>query len=96
MTTLIRRAVTLPIRFYRRFLSPLKPRTCRFQPTCSAYAQEAVHTHGVFRGTAMAIWRVLRCNPFGGSGYDPVPQCGDSEAQSPTDAPPTADPSRDS
>ena len=93
MTTLIRQAVTLPISFYRRFLTPLKPRTCRFHPTCSAYAQEAVHTHGVFRGTAMAIWRVLRCNPFGGSGYDPVPQCGGAEAQPHTDDPPTADPS---
>jgi putative membrane protein insertion efficiency factor len=96
MTTLIRQAVTLPISFYRRFLSPLKPRTCRFHPTCSAYAQEAVHAHGVIRGTTMGIWRVLRCNPFGGSGYDPVPRCGDSETQPPSMPTTTADPSRDS
>ncbi len=93
MTVWIRRVATLPISFYRRFLSPLKPRTCRFQPTCSAYAQEAIHACGVFRGTAMAIWRVLRCNPFGGSGYDPVPQCGGVESQPHTDDPPTSKPS---
>lgn len=69
-----RRVVTAPIVLYRRFLSPLKPTpTCRFHPTCSAYAVEAVHVHGVFRGLAMAVWRLLRCHPFHPGGYDPVP-----------------------
>lgn len=63
----------LPIRFYRKFLSPLKPPTCRFTPTCSQYAIEAIRKHGPFKGLALAIWRILRCNPWGGSGYDPVP-----------------------
>lgn len=62
-----------PIRFYQRFLSPLKPPSCRFTPTCSQYAIEAIRKHGPFKGLALAIWRILRCNPWGGSGYDPVP-----------------------
>ena len=63
----------LPIRFYQKFLSPLKPPTCRFTPTCSQYAIEAIRKHGPFKGFALAVWRILRCNPWGGSGYDPVP-----------------------
>lgn len=63
----------LPIRFYQKFLSPLKPPTCRFTPTCSNYAIQAIRKHGPFKGLALAIWRILRCNPWGGSGYDPVP-----------------------
>ncbi|MGN0217024.1 MAG: membrane protein insertion efficiency factor YidD [Bacteroidaceae bacterium] len=62
-----------PIRFYRAFISPLTPPSCRFTPTCSQYAIEALHKHGPFRGLALAVWRILRCNPWGGSGYDPVP-----------------------
>ena len=62
-----------PIRFYRAFISPLPPPSCRFTPTCSQYAIEALHKHGPFRGLALAVWRILRCNPWGGSGYDPVP-----------------------
>jgi putative membrane protein insertion efficiency factor len=69
----LRRIYTAPIRFYRRFLSPLKPPMCRFHPTCSAYAQEAVETHGIPRGTLLALWRVLRCNPLCQGGHDPVP-----------------------
>ncbi len=65
--------LSLPIRFYRRFISPMKPGCCRFTPTCSAYALEALREWGVIRGSALAIWRILRCNPFGKSGYDPVP-----------------------
>ena len=72
--TWARRFVTAPIVAYRRFLSPLKPvPSCRFHPTCSAYAVEAVHVHGVFRGLAMALWRLLRCHPFHPGGFDPVP-----------------------
>lgn len=63
----------LPIRFYRRFISPLTPPSCRFTPTCSEYAIEAITKHGPFKGTWLAIRRVLRCRPGGGSGYDPVP-----------------------
>lgn len=62
-----------PIRFYQKYISPLKPPTCRFTPTCSQYAIEAIRKHGPFKGFALAVWRILRCNPWGGSGYDPVP-----------------------
>ncbi|MAF66630.1 MAG: membrane protein insertion efficiency factor YidD [Planctomycetes bacterium] len=70
---LLRRTAIAPIRFYRRFISPLTPPMCRFSPTCSAYAQEAVGVHGLLRGGALALWRVLRCHPFGKGGFDPVP-----------------------
>ena len=63
----------LPIRFYRRFISPLTPPSCRFVPTCSQYAIEAITKHGPFKGSWLALKRVLRCRPGGGSGYDPVP-----------------------
>ena len=62
-----------PIRFYQKYISPLKPPTCRFTPTCSQYAIEAIRKHGPFKGFILAVWRILRCNPWGGSGYDPVP-----------------------
>lgn len=65
----------LPIRFYRRFISPLKPPCCRFTPTCSQYAVDAVREWGILIGFALALWRVLRCNPFSRGGYDPVPKC---------------------
>ena len=69
----LRRLATLPIRFYRRFLSPLKPPMCRFSPTCSQYAVEAIEAHGILRGGAYAVWRIMRCHPFCRGGYDPVP-----------------------
>lgn len=69
----LRSIATAPLRFYRRFLSPLKPPMCRFAPTCSQYAIEAVETHGVLRGGMLATWRILRCQPFARGGYDPVP-----------------------
>ena len=69
----LRRLATLPIRFYRRFLSPWKPPMCRFSPTCSQYAIEAIERHGIFRGSAYAVWRILRCHPFCRGGHDPVP-----------------------
>ena len=62
------------LRFYRRFLSPLKPPCCRFTPSCSAYAIEAFEKRGFFVGFYLALRRLLRCNPFGGTGYDPVPE----------------------
>ncbi|MBQ0010673.1 MAG: membrane protein insertion efficiency factor YidD [Ruminococcus sp.] len=64
----------LLVRFYRRFLSPLKPPCCRFTPTCSQYAIEAFETWGFVCGLGLTVWRVLRCNPFCKGGYDPVPE----------------------
>ena len=61
------------IDFYRREISPLTPPTCKYVPTCSAYAREAIETHGALKGSALAAWRVLRCNPFSKGGFDPVP-----------------------
>lgn len=61
------------IRFYQKSISPLAPGSCRYYPTCSNYAIDAIAVHGFFKGTAMAIWRVLRCNPFSKGGFDPVP-----------------------
>ncbi len=64
------------IRFYRRFISPWKPPSCRFSPTCSAYALEAYAKRGFFAGTALTAWRLLRCTPFSPAGCDPVPDRG--------------------
>ena len=63
----------LPIRFYRKCISPFTPPSCRFTPTCSRYAMDALRIHGPFMGTYLAVRRILRCHPWGGSGYDPVP-----------------------
>jgi hypothetical protein len=59
--------------FYKRFLSPLLPRACRFEPTCSVYAREAIARYGLWRGAGLALYRLLRCNPFHRGGLDPVP-----------------------
>ncbi len=61
---------------YRWLISPILPQACRFWPSCSAYAGEAIRTHGPFAGLGLAIRRVLRCHPWGGEGYDPVPPGG--------------------
>lgn len=61
------------IRAYQYLISPMFPPTCRFLPTCSHYAGEALRVHGPVRGGWLALWRLLRCNPWGGHGYDPVP-----------------------
>ena len=61
------------IRLYKRLISPLLPAACRFHPTCSSYADEALERHGLLRGSAYAPWRILRCNPFCDGGLDPVP-----------------------
>lgn len=62
------------IRLYQLIVSPaLPPDTCKFYPTCSHYGYQAIYKYGAFKGTAMAIWRVLRCNPYNSGGFDPVP-----------------------
>ena len=71
---MIGRFFILLIRFYQKNISPLKISCCRFTPTCSAYAIEAIRVHGAFKGLILSIWRILRCNPFGKGGYDPVPE----------------------
>lgn len=75
-------------RAYKRFLSPLLPPACRFEPSCSVYAAEAVELHGVARGTALALSRLLRCHPWSRGGFDPVQ--GPRPGGSPTDARRTA------
>ncbi len=61
------------IRFYRKYLSPIRPPCCRFVPTCSQYALEAIGKYGAWKGTRLAVRRLLRCHPFCKGGYDPVP-----------------------
>lgn len=62
------------IKFYRKFISPLKPPVCKYYPTCSCYALKAVQKHGAIKGTALAVWRILRCNPWSLGGIDYVPE----------------------
>ena len=71
MTT---RLAQVPVQLYRWFLSPYLGRQCRFEPTCSAYALEAIEKHGALRGYSLAARRLCRCHPFGAAGYDPVPE----------------------
>ena len=68
----MRALLLAPIRVYQRFISPLLPRRCKYLPTCSAYAVDAVRDYGVLRGFVLAGWRLLRCNPWSDGGYDPV------------------------
>jgi len=68
----VRRVVTAPLKFYKRFISPWLPPACRFTPTCSEYAIEAIETHGWY-GAWLAVKRILRCQPLCKGGYDPVP-----------------------
>ncbi|HOC67353.1 MAG TPA: membrane protein insertion efficiency factor YidD [Candidatus Hydrogenedentes bacterium] len=70
----MRRVLIAAIRLYQRFLSPLLGNHCRFEPSCSRYAVEALEVHGVIKGGLYACWRLLRCQPFCKGGYDPVPQ----------------------
>lgn len=78
MRSLAVAALSLPIRLYRRLVSPLLPPSCRFTPTCSHYALEALETHGPLKGLILAVRRLLRCHPItwlgGSSGFDPVPR----------------------
>jgi putative membrane protein insertion efficiency factor len=70
---MLRRVMLAAIRFYRSAISPLTPASCRFQPTCSAYALEAIEKYGAARGGWLAFRRLLRCQPFCKGGHDPVP-----------------------
>lgn len=69
----MKRAVLLLLRSYKRIVSPLLPRACRFEPTCSVYMYEAVEKNGVAKGLYLGLKRLLRCHPFSAGGYDPVP-----------------------
>jgi uncharacterized protein len=71
-SSLVRSAVLAPVLLYQRFISPAIPRRCKYEPTCSRYAVQAVRRHGVGRGFVLALWRLLRCNPWSDGGYDPV------------------------
>lgn len=73
---MIARLLAAPIRFYKKYISPSLGHHCRFLPTCSEYALQALEIHGAAKGLLLAVWRILRCNPFGRAGYDPVPQKG--------------------
>ena len=68
----LRAIATAPITLYQRLISPALPRRCKYEPTCSAYAAQAIRDFGILRGSVLAVWRVLRCNPFSHGGYDPV------------------------
>ena len=75
--SIFKRICALPlialVKFYQLCISPFTPPSCRFTPTCSQYAEEALAVHGALWGSVLSIWRVLRCNPFGKGGFDPVP-----------------------
>lgn len=77
----VRSIATSPLRFYQRCLSRFKPAMCRFSPTCSQYAIEAIEIHGLVHGFGLALWRVLRCQPLCKGGYDPVPPSKRERAQ---------------
>lgn len=61
------------IKFYRKYISPMKSTKCPYFPSCSEYAMEAIEKYGALKGGALALWRIIRCNPFSKGGYDPVP-----------------------
>lgn len=69
----MKRVMIKGIRIYQKYLSPLKYTKCPYYPTCSQYGLEAIEKYGAFKGGLMAVWRILRCNPFSKGGYDPVP-----------------------
>ncbi len=73
---LCRSGLCIPIRLYQKYISPGLGHNCRFTPTCSAYAIQAIQVHGCLKGLLLAAWRIVRCNPFGRWGYDPVPEPG--------------------
>ena len=64
----------LPVRLYQRVISPALPQRCKYHPSCSAYALQAIRSYGILRGVVLAAWRLLRCNPWSHGGFDPVEQ----------------------
>ena len=68
----MKRILLSVIKFYRKYISPGRPSCCRFMPTCSQYALDAINKYGAFKGSIMAVYRIIRCNPFCKGGYDPV------------------------
>lgn len=70
----MKRILLLLVKFYRKIISPLKPPCCKYFPTCSEYALTAIERHGAVKGSLLAAWRVLRCNPWSLGGIDPVPE----------------------
>ncbi len=70
---ILRHIFLIPVYFYRYAISPMKPPSCRYTPTCSAYTVEAILKHGIFKGGWLSIKRITSCHPWGGHGYDPVP-----------------------
>jgi putative membrane protein insertion efficiency factor len=70
---MLTRSVLALIRFYQRWISPGLPAACRYTPTCSEYSYQAIAKYGIIKGGMLAVWRIIRCNPFTRGGYDPVP-----------------------
>ena len=73
LSRIVASAMVVPVRLYQMCISPMFPAACRFTPTCSQYAAEALMKHGPLRGGWLALKRICRCHPWGGKGYDPVP-----------------------
>jgi putative membrane protein insertion efficiency factor len=86
LARIARRAVQAPIVVYQRVISPGLPRRCRYEPTCSRYAIQAIGEYGILRGAVLAGWRLLRCNPWSPGGYDPVEAQGVFKAGPPVHA----------
>jgi len=82
MRNFLKKILFYLIRLYQKFLSPLCPGCCRYRPTCSQYVIEAINRHGILKGLLLGIKRILRCHPWGGSGYDPVPEKTDKKKTS--------------
>jgi hypothetical protein len=74
MKTILIAPLLFMIKLYQKLISPFFPSSCRFQPTCSHYTKEALLSHGFFKGSYLGVKRILRCQPWGGSGFDPVPK----------------------
>lgn len=73
MKIMIKKLLIWMIMFYKKYISPMKTTKCPYYPSCSDYGLEAIKKHGVIKGGLLAVWRILRCNPFSKGGYDPVP-----------------------
>ena len=80
-STALRTVVKAPIKFYQRFISPMFPAKCRFHPSCSHYAIEAIDTHGSLKGGWLSLKRILKCHPFSEGGFDPVPNSTNSKVE---------------